>query len=97
MGDPGAVGDPGSPGLSGYERVVSPRYANPAGEQTLGSSDCPAGKTAISGGVEGTGGLGQSVYATWPSSNGTTWRAIVTNNDADAAGFDVYVICAVVR
>lgn len=95
-GTPGLTGAPGAPGISGYERVTGPLTSNPAGAQTLGSADCPAGKSVLGGGVEGTGDTWQSVNASFPQS-ASTWKALVNNTSSGtAASFYVYAICAVV-
>jgi len=96
QGPQGAKGDAGAVGVSGYQRVVSPSVANPAGGQNSGSVACPAGKKVLGGGVSSTSGdLGHNVNSSYPTSE-TTWRADVNNNSGQDRSFIVYAICAAV-
>lgn len=82
----------GSAPVRGREIVQSTEFSNPAGDQSSGSVNCPAGKTSIGGGLYGnSSGTFQSLNASYPTTNG--WAGFV-NNNGSADTFVVYAICA---
>lgn len=100
-GAPGAAGAAGTTGPAGpvkLDTVVSAAIANPAGAQTGGSVNCPAGEFATGGGISGSV-LAQSANASYPLMDPVTghadgWNAFMNNTGATAGIFHVYVICA---
>jgi hypothetical protein len=99
-GAKGAAGPRGATGAAGpvkLDTVVSPSIANPAGAQTGGSVNCPAGEFATGGGISGST-LAQSANASYPLLDSATghadgWDAFMNNTGATAGTFHVYVIC----
>lgn len=97
-GPQGATGATGPAGTVKLDTVVSAAIANPAGVQTGGSVNCPAGEFATGGGISGSTTT-QSANASYPLLDPTTghddgWDAFMNNTGATAATFHVYVICA---
>jgi hypothetical protein len=85
------------PALGGYMRVSSGDIANPAGQQTMGSVSCPAGTVAFGGGVDGNGGLYQSIDGSIPHvSNGVAvgWYGWIDNTGGTDSSFSVHAVCA---
>jgi hypothetical protein len=103
VGQPGAAGPRGATGATGpagpvkLDTVVSAAIANPAGAQTGGSVNCPAGEFATGGGISGST-TGQAANASYPLTDPTTghndgWDAFMNNTGTTAGTFHVYVIC----
>ena len=86
-----------SPDLNGYV-VVSEEFVNPAGAQSFGEVDCPAGKVAFGGGVLGNSfSLFQNVNSSYPAVSGGVavgWKGYVDNGSGDDSVFLVYAVCA---
>jgi hypothetical protein len=98
QGATGATGATGSAGPVKLDTVTSAAIANPAGVQTGGSINCPAGEFATGGGISGSATT-QSANASYPLLDPVTghadgWDAFMNNTGATAATFHVYVICA---
>ena len=96
IGPQGLQGEPGVPGISGYEIVTSqsPFSSDPGRDAT---ADCPTGKVVIGGGGRVFGSVdGIALYASDPSSDGSSWsaeaREIVSN--AGVWSVKAYAICA---
>jgi hypothetical protein len=73
------------------QAVSATTFTNPAGVQSFGSVQCPAGSLRTGGGVFGSAGLQQSVNSSYPSGNG--WAAYMNNTASSAASFTVYAVC----
>lgn len=79
-GAPGAPGKDGADGVSGYEIVGrTADSSTETGEQTL-TTACPAGKTAIGGGIKGDTNV--TVHATYPSGISEVPGSEVPGNEA---------------
>jgi hypothetical protein len=96
-------------GASSLRGVTIVRYAgpsgfgisNPAGTQTHGVANCPAGLNAISGGSFSTSpNPGVNVNSSYPTRQSASdpepdaWAVDMNNNSGAAALFAVYVVCA---
>jgi hypothetical protein len=105
-GDPGAKGDPGEkgekgdkgdkgdPGTSGYQIVVGPSQDLADGATAQPIVTCPAGKSAVGGGMTTSSSSGLTVNRTGLStSSGNGWTVRVTNNSGAARSFQAQVIC----
>jgi Collagen triple helix repeat (20 copies) len=111
-GPPGPAGPPGTPGSPG--RDGEPGARGPSGisgwtylskELIVGSGYpgtwqvyCPAGKTALGGGVSPFGEAPAKVHVveTAPTDNGSGWEAVVWNDSRESVDWFVWVICAYV-
>jgi hypothetical protein len=85
------------PALAGNIQVGSGDIANPAGQQSSGSVTCPAGTVAFGGGVNGNGGVYQSVNGSIPHvSNGLAvgWYGWIDNTSSSDSSFSVWAVCA---
>jgi hypothetical protein len=79
----------------GYVRIQTPLLPAPAGVQSGGQVDCPAGKVPWGGGAGFAGGLpdfGMDLNTSAPS--GTGWKARYNNRSSRAATFVVQTFCA---
>jgi hypothetical protein len=94
----GAAGPAGAPGLSGFQ-VVSSTSGNNSDSPRAQSADCPAGKTAIGGGVRATGPGASEVLVieSYPSNVGQ-WHALAVEGDVTTNDWQliVYAACATV-
>jgi len=80
--------------------VTSASIPNPAGAQSNGRADCPAGQSLTGGGVFGAGFQQQNVNSSYPIDGpdadtvpDDSWEAFVNNNSGSASTFTVYAIC----
>jgi hypothetical protein len=61
-------------------------------QQNGTSANCPAGKKAVSGGWDSSGGTFE-VRRSEPTSSNAGWQVIVDNNSI-STGLTVFVVCA---
>ncbi len=102
-GSTGPIGPAGPAGPAGpvaLRYVTSATIPNPAGAQSVGQADCPAGQSVTGGGVETAGGLQQNVNSSSPidgpdadAIRDDSWQAFVNNNSGGASTFNVTAIC----
>src|SRR5690349_5870793 len=79
----------------GYVRLTSPVFQAPAGIQSHGQVDCPAGTVPWGGGAGFFGGLpdfGMNLNSSGPTASG--WRADYNDTSSRAATFGIVAICA---
>lgn len=100
------AGQPGAPGISGYEIVSEVRELGAIGGHFGGLlAFCPAGKSVLGGGAAiqtDNGGVSSAwqIVASAPSGDGTGWFAVgnvTSNSERDELLFTTYAICAVVE
>ncbi len=79
-GTPGAKGDTGAPGISGYELVMRALHTRfRLGGFVVATATCPAGKRVLGGGFTTVGGV---INAEGATADGTQWIAQVKNSGA---------------
>jgi hypothetical protein len=77
-------------------QLVSASFANPAGSQTTGSVDCPAGTDAYGGGAKtNTRTLRVSINSTVATGGlePRGWQVVMNNNGNRASTTQVYAVC----
>ncbi|MFE7976848.1 collagen-like protein, partial [Streptomyces shenzhenensis] len=102
----GATGPTGPTGAAGLAGATGPTGPTGAGAQVLSSTTetliaggtgtfsgptCPAGTTAVWGGVTQTAGTGPLNVQS--GTGGAAWTVTVVNNGADTASFTVQSVC----
>jgi hypothetical protein len=86
-------------GLTGVNVVRSASLTNPAGQQTFGQADCPAGQFVIGGGAWTDGTIAEAVNSSWPTRQNAAdaapdaWGVWMNNNEANDNQFSVYAVC----
>jgi hypothetical protein len=93
-GDKGDTGATGQPGLSGYQVIVGSGQNLAPGATGSSAAFCPAGKTAIAGGVNGSNGV--IIDQSLPDASSKIWL-VRGHNTAGVQGYvQALAICAVV-
>ncbi len=94
---PKAVGADVTPDLAGYT-IVQHEFVNPAGLQSLGMVDCPAGTVAYGGGaLANSVSADQNINSSYPLVSGSVasgWVGYVNNASNQDFVFLVYAVCA---
>jgi hypothetical protein len=97
--DDGA-GTPGSPGISGLQRVDAVTDSSSSGSKAV-SVNCPSGKRVIGGGARVTGGGASrvSIVESFPDSDGSKWNARADEVVGTSATWALqgYALCATVQ
>ena len=79
-------------GITGLQTVKGSSIVLSPNEQNGATANCPAGKKAVSGGWDSTGGTFE-VKLSKPTASNAGWQVIVDNNPI-ATDLTVYVVCA---
>jgi len=94
------AGAPGSPGISGLQRVDTATDTSSSGSKTV-SVNCPSGKRVIGGGARVTGGGANrvSIVESFPDSDGSKWNARANEVVGTSAvwSLQAYALCAIVQ
>jgi hypothetical protein len=91
-GPKGNPGPQGPAGISGLQTVSSSPVDLSSNAQNGTAANCPAGKEAISGGWDSSGGTFE-VRRSEPTASNAGWQVIVDNNSIETS-LTVFAVCA---